>query len=77
MARGAGRPKKSDEGYADEKVRKQRKKKDKNAPKRALSAFMFFSNDIRDQVKEEMPGKLKYGLVNNTSDDTIKIDFIL
>jgi len=36
-------------------MRKQRKKKDKNAPKRALSAFMFFSNDIRDTVKREMP----------------------
>lgn len=37
--------------------RRPRRKKDKNAPKRALSAFMFFSNDIRDQVKKEMPGK--------------------
>ncbi|CCI45662.1 hypothetical protein ABG067_005126 [Albugo candida] len=35
--------------------RRIRRKKDKNAPKRALSAFMFFSNDIRDQVKKEMP----------------------
>ncbi|KAG7397462.1 hypothetical protein PHYBOEH_000682 [Phytophthora boehmeriae] len=50
MARGAvGRPKKTDG------ERKPRKKKDKNAPKRALSAFMFFSNDIRDTVKREMP----------------------
>ncbi|KAI9905731.1 hypothetical protein PsorP6_013432 [Peronosclerospora sorghi] len=52
MARGAvGRPKKS----ATNQTRKPRKKKDKNAPKRALSAFMFFSNDIRDTVKKEMP----------------------
>ncbi|KAE9136699.1 hypothetical protein PF010_g1581 [Phytophthora fragariae] len=36
-------------------TRKPRKKKDKNAPKRALSAFMFYSNDIRETVKKEMP----------------------
>lgn len=53
MARGVGRPKKTDAGGAP--VRKQRRKKDKNAPKRALSAFMFFSNDIRETVKREMP----------------------
>ncbi|CAH0488945.1 hypothetical protein KXD40_005931 [Peronospora effusa] len=52
MARKAvGRPKKVD----GDRTRKPRKKKDKNAPKRALSAFMFFSNDIRDTVKKEMP----------------------
>ncbi|TDH67874.1 hypothetical protein CCR75_005332 [Bremia lactucae] len=51
MARKAvGRPKKD-----GDHTRKPRKKKDKNAPKRALSAFMFFSNDIRDTVKKEMP----------------------
>ncbi|KAG1699136.1 hypothetical protein DVH05_014053 [Phytophthora capsici] len=51
MARGAvGRPKKD-----GDHTRKPRKKKDKNAPKRALSAFMFFSNDIRETVKKEMP----------------------
>ena len=55
MARGVGRPKKTDAKGHDAPVRKQRKKKDKNAPKRALSAFMFFSNDIRDTVKREMP----------------------
>lgn len=55
MARGVGRPKKTDAKGHDAPMRKQRKKKDKNAPKRALSAFMFFSNDIRDTVKREMP----------------------
>jgi hypothetical protein len=55
MARGVGRPKKTDAKGHDAPQRKQRKKKDKNAPKRALSAFMFFSNDIRDTVKREMP----------------------
>lgn len=56
MARGVGRPKKTDtKAGGDAAVRKTRKKKDKNAPKRALSAFMFFSNDIRETVKREMP----------------------
>ena len=31
-------------------------KKDPNAPKRPLSAFMFFSNDNRDKVKQENEG---------------------
>ncbi|GMF46880.1 unnamed protein product [Phytophthora fragariaefolia] len=48
MARG---PKRADGDH----TRKPRKKKDKNAPKRALSAFMFYSNDIRETVKKEMP----------------------
>eukprot|EP00127_Corallochytrium_limacisporum_P004249 Clim_evm194s157 gene=Clim_evmTU194s157 len=30
-------------------------KKDKNAPKRAMSAFMFFGNDIRPQLRQEYP----------------------
>jgi hypothetical protein len=30
-------------------------KKDPNAPKRALSAFMLFSQDKRQKVKEENP----------------------
>ncbi|BCS22451.1 high-mobility group nucleosome-binding protein [Aspergillus puulaauensis] len=33
-----------------------RKKKDPNAPKRGLSAYMFFANDNRDKVREENPG---------------------
>ena len=37
-------------------VKKQRKKKDPNAPKNALSAFMYFSNDNRDKVKADNPG---------------------
>ena len=31
-------------------------KKDPNAPKRGLSAFMFFSNDNREKIKKENPG---------------------
>jgi len=33
-----------------------KKKKDPNAPKRGLSAYMFFANDQRDNVREEHPG---------------------
>ena len=35
----------------DAGAKKKRKKKDKNAPKGALSAFMYFSNANRDQVR--------------------------
>ncbi|EGV60164.1 Non-histone chromosomal protein 6 [Yamadazyma tenuis] len=33
-----------------------RKKKDPDAPKRSLSAYMFFANDNRDIVRAENPG---------------------
>jgi hypothetical protein len=33
-----------------------RAKKDPNAPKRGLSAYMFFANENRERVKEEHPG---------------------
>lgn len=39
----------------NDKKKRARRKKDPNAPKRAMSAFMFFSNDIRQQVKEDRP----------------------
>ncbi|KAK2733211.1 Non-histone chromosomal protein 6 [Myotisia sp. PD_48] len=32
-----------------------RRKKDPNAPKRGLSAYMFFANDQRESVREENP----------------------
>jgi len=35
---------------------KKRTKKDPNAPKRGLSAYMFFANEQRDTVREENPG---------------------
>jgi len=35
--------------------KKETKKKDPNAPKRALSAYMFFSKDAREEVKQENP----------------------
>lgn len=44
------------EGKGKDKQKKQRKKKDKDAPKKAMAAFMFYSNAIRNRVKEENPG---------------------
>ena len=45
--------------------KKRRTKKDPSAPKRGLSAYMFFSQDQRTTVKEENPdatfGKLLNG----------------
>ncbi|KAK4165849.1 high mobility group box domain-containing protein [Cladorrhinum sp. PSN259] len=38
------------------KETKRRTKKDPNAPKRGLSAYMFFANEQRDNVREENPG---------------------
>lgn len=35
--------------------KKKRKKKDPNAPKRPMTAYLLYSNDIRKQVKEENP----------------------
>lgn len=35
--------------------RSTRRKKDPNAPKRALSAYMFFANETRDIVRSENP----------------------
>ncbi|KAG9257897.1 HMG (high mobility group) box [Emericellopsis cladophorae] len=35
---------------------KRRTKKDPNAPKRGLSAYMFFANEQRENVREENPG---------------------
>ncbi|KAK4694325.1 hypothetical protein P7C71_g3243, partial [Lecanoromycetidae sp. Uapishka_2] len=39
-----------------------KKKKDPNAPKRGLSAYMFFANEQRDNVREENPG-ISFGQV--------------
>ncbi|RAL15410.1 high-mobility group nucleosome-binding protein [Aspergillus homomorphus CBS 101889] len=40
----------------------ERKKKDPNAPKRGLSAYMFFANDNREKVREDNPG-ISFGQV--------------
>lgn len=39
-----------------ERKKTTRKKKDPNAPKRSLSAYMFFANENRDIVRAENPG---------------------
>jgi len=44
------------------KARVDKKKKDPNAPKRGLSAYMFFANEQRDNVREENPG-ISFGQV--------------
>ncbi|KAL1997815.1 hypothetical protein VTN02DRAFT_693 [Thermoascus thermophilus] len=40
----------------------EKKKKDPNAPKRGLSAYMFFANEQRESVREENPG-ISFGQV--------------
>jgi len=42
------------------KETKVKRKKDPNAPKRGLSAYMFFANDNREKVREDNPG-IKFG----------------
>jgi len=41
---------------------KGKKKKDPNAPKRGLSAYMFFANEQRENVRTENPG-IQFGQV--------------
>ncbi|XP_051118009.1 FACT complex subunit SSRP1-like isoform X2 [Andrographis paniculata] len=49
--------KKANDGDDDgSKKKKPKKKKDPNAPKRAMSAFMFFSQTERDNMKKSNPG---------------------
>ena len=57
-----------------------RGKKDKNAPKRALSAYMFFSQDWRERIKAENPdagfgevGKLLGAKWKELDDDEKKV----
>ncbi|EED19418.1 nucleosome binding protein (Nhp6a), putative [Talaromyces stipitatus ATCC 10500] len=38
------------------KPRSEKRKKDPNAPKRGLSAYMFFANENRERVRDENPG---------------------
>ncbi|KMZ57682.1 FACT complex subunit SSRP1 [Zostera marina] len=57
MPRASVKKKIKDDGEAEgSKKKRQKKKKDPNAPKRAMSAFMFFSNTERDNVKKSHPG---------------------
>ena len=48
-----------------------RKKKDPDAPKRSLSAYMFFANENRDIVRAENPG-ISFGQVGKALGDKWK-----
>jgi hypothetical protein len=48
--------KKSKKGDGAAPAKKQRKKKDPSAPKKATSAFMYFSAAGRERVKRDNPG---------------------
>lgn len=39
---------------------------DPNAPKRGLSAYMFFANEQRENVRDENPG-ISFGTINPTA----------
>lgn len=54
-----------------EKRKTTRKKKDPDAPKRSLSAYMFFANENRDIVRAENPG-ITFGQVGKTLGDKWK-----
>ncbi|KAH8483736.1 hypothetical protein H0E87_028233 [Populus deltoides] len=47
---------KSRDGEESQKKRKPKKKKDPNAPKRSKSAYMFFSQMERENVRKSNPG---------------------
>ncbi|KAH0832509.1 non-histone chromosomal protein 6 [Fonsecaea monophora] len=49
----------------------EKKKKDPNAPKRGLSAYMFFANEQRENVREENPG-ISFGQVGKVLGDKWK-----
>jgi hypothetical protein len=49
------RPQRKAAEKAAPKAKAVKGKKDKNAPKRALSAYMFFSQDWRERIKAENP----------------------
>jgi HMG (high mobility group) box len=48
-------PKESVASSAASKAKKTKAKKDPNAPKKALSSFMLFSNEVRSRIKKENP----------------------
>jgi hypothetical protein len=47
---------KAAKGRAGKAEKGKRAKKDPNAPKRGLSAYMFFANEQRENVRDENPG---------------------
>ncbi|CAI5759276.1 unnamed protein product [Candida verbasci] len=54
-----------------ERKKASRKKKDPEAPKRSLSAYMFFANENRDIVRAENPG-ISFGQVGKVLGDKWK-----
>jgi high mobility group protein B1 len=44
-----------------------KEKKDPNAPKRGMSSFMYFSNEVRAKLKTENPGMSFGELVSNVA----------
>lgn len=54
-------PKEKAPKRAAAKPRSEKKKKDPLAPKRGLSAYMFFANEQRENVREENPG-ISFGM---------------
>jgi len=64
-------------------TRNSKSKKDPKAPKRALSAYMFFSQDWRERIKAENPdagfgevGKLLGAKWKEMSDEETKVSFL-
>jgi hypothetical protein len=55
MPKDSTKPKRKAAEKAEKAPRATKAKKDKNAPKRALSAYMFFSQDWRERIKAENP----------------------
>ena len=53
-------PKKRKPAPAKKDVKKKKAKKDPNAPKKALSAFMFFSSAKRDEVGLQLAFKIVF-----------------
>jgi len=49
-------PKTAPNERSSRKTKVAKKKKDPNAPKRGLSAYMFFANEQRENVRAENPG---------------------
>ncbi|KKY26747.1 putative nucleosome binding protein [Phaeomoniella chlamydospora] len=60
---------KAEKGRKTKRVEK--KKKDPNAPKRGLSAYMFFANEQRENVRDENPG-VTFGQVGKILGDRWK-----
>jgi len=50
--------------------------KDPNAPKRGLSAYMFFANEQRENVRAENPG-IAFGIFPHTSRKPLSLTVLL